>query len=43
MRQGLIVASAIIEALESLRPAFPEVDGTKIRELRAARAALGKS
>jgi len=39
----LIVASAIIEALESLRPAFPEVDGTKIRELRAARAALGKS
>ena len=39
----LIVASAIIEALESLRPSFPEVDGTKIRELRAARAALGKS
>jgi PPK2 family polyphosphate:nucleotide phosphotransferase len=39
----LIVASAIIEALESLRPAFPEVDATKIRELRAARAALQKS
>jgi PPK2 family polyphosphate:nucleotide phosphotransferase len=39
----LIVASAIIEALESLRPAFPEVDATKIRELRAARAALLKS
>ena len=39
----LIVASAIIEALESLRPAFPEVDATKIRELRTARAALGKS
>ena len=39
----LIVASAIIEALESLRPAFPEVDATKIRELRASRAALGKS
>jgi PPK2 family polyphosphate:nucleotide phosphotransferase len=39
----LVVASAIIEALESLRPAFPEVDATKIRELRAARAALLKS
>ena len=39
----LIVASAIIEALESLRPAFPEVDATKIRELRASRAALLKS
>jgi PPK2 family polyphosphate:nucleotide phosphotransferase len=38
----LVVASAVIEALESLRPAFPEVDATKIRELRAARAALLK-
>jgi PPK2 family polyphosphate:nucleotide phosphotransferase len=39
----LVVASAIIEALESLRPAFPEVDATKLRELRAARAAILKS
>ncbi len=39
----LIVASAIIETLESLRPAFPEVDAAKLRELRAARAALLKS
>ena len=38
----LIVASAIIETLESLRPAFPNVDATKLRELRAARAALLK-
>jgi PPK2 family polyphosphate:nucleotide phosphotransferase len=39
----LIVASAIIETLESLRPSFPEVDAAKLRELRAARAALLKS
>ena len=39
----LIVASAVIETLESLRPAFPEVDAAKLRELRAARAALLKS
>ena len=39
----LIVASAIIETLEALRPAFPEVDAAKLRELRAARAALLKS
>ena len=38
----LVVASAVIETLESLRPSFPEVDGTKLRELRAARAALLK-
>jgi PPK2 family polyphosphate:nucleotide phosphotransferase len=38
----LVVASAIIETLESLRPSFPEVDATKLRELRAARAALLK-
>ena len=38
----LVVASAIIEALESLRPAFPEVDAAKLRELRAVRAALLK-
>jgi hypothetical protein len=37
------VASAIIETLEALRPAFPEVDAAKLRELRAARAALLKS
>lgn len=36
----LVVASAIIDTLESLRPAFPEVDARKLRELRAARAAL---
>ena len=39
----LIVASAIIETLESLRPSFPEVDAAKLRELRAARAALLKT
>lgn len=38
----LVVASALIETLESLGPAFPEVDATKLRELRAARAALLK-
>jgi PPK2 family polyphosphate:nucleotide phosphotransferase len=39
----LIVASAVIDTLESLRPAYPEVDATKIRELRAASAALLKT
>jgi PPK2 family polyphosphate:nucleotide phosphotransferase len=38
----LVVASAVIETLESLRPSFPEVDASKLRELRAARAALLK-
>jgi PPK2 family polyphosphate:nucleotide phosphotransferase len=38
----LVVASAVIETLESLRPAFPVVDATKLRELRAARTALLK-
>jgi PPK2 family polyphosphate:nucleotide phosphotransferase len=38
----LVVASAVIETLESLRPAFPEVDAAKLRELRAARTALLK-
>ena len=36
----LVVASAVIETLESLRPSFPQVDAKKLRELRAARAAL---
>jgi PPK2 family polyphosphate:nucleotide phosphotransferase len=36
----LVVASAIIEALESLRPSFPQVDARKLREMRAARATL---
>jgi PPK2 family polyphosphate:nucleotide phosphotransferase len=36
----LVVASAIIETLESLRPSFPGVDQRKLRELRAARATL---
>lgn len=36
----LIVASAVIETLESLRPSFPKVDQKKRRELQAAREAL---
>ncbi len=36
----LIVASVVIETLESLRPSFPEVDARKLRELRAAKAVL---
>jgi PPK2 family polyphosphate:nucleotide phosphotransferase len=36
----LIVASAVIETLESLRPSFPQLDAAKLRDLRAARGAL---
>lgn len=36
----LVVASAVVEALESLRPAFPRLDAQKRRDLRVARAAL---
>ena len=36
----LVVASAIIDALESLRPEFPTVDATKKRELRRMRQLL---
>lgn len=36
----LVVASAVIETLESLRPSFPKVDRKKRRELQAAREAL---
>jgi len=36
----LVVASAVIETLESLNPAFPTLDSAKKKELQAARAAL---
>lgn len=36
----LVVASALIETLESLRPTFPAVDDEKRRELDVARASL---
>ena len=36
----LIVASAVIDTLESLRPSFPQLNAAKLRDLRAARAAL---
>ncbi len=36
----LVVASALIDTLESLRPSFPVVDARKRRELAEARAAL---
>jgi PPK2 family polyphosphate:nucleotide phosphotransferase len=36
----LVVASAVIETLESLRPSFPVVDAAKRRELQKVRAAL---
>ena len=36
----LVVASAVIETLESLKPAFPTLDPAKKKELQAARAAL---
>ena len=36
----LVVASAVIETLESLRPSFPKIDQKKRRELQAAREAL---
>ena len=36
----LVVAAAVIEALEEMALAFPKVDRTKRQELRTARAAL---
>ena len=36
----LVVASAVIEALESLHPSFPDIDADRRRELDAARAEL---
>ncbi len=36
----LVVASAVVEALEEISPSFPEFDRSKLRELRVARAAL---
>ena len=36
----LVVASAVIEAIESVQPAFPAVDGKTLRQLKAAQAAL---
>lgn len=38
----LVVASAIIDALDSLNLSFPKVDGAKIRELAAARKTLSR-
>ena len=36
----LVVASAVIETLESIRPSFPRLDDERQRELEVARAAL---
>ena len=36
----LVVASTVVDSLESLRPAFPTLDAQKKRELRVVRAAL---
>jgi PPK2 family polyphosphate:nucleotide phosphotransferase len=36
----LVVAAAVIDALEQMSLAFPKIDGAKRRELKAARAAL---
>ena len=36
----LVVASAVIETLESVNPSFPKLDAGRLRELSAARAAL---
>jgi PPK2 family polyphosphate:nucleotide phosphotransferase len=36
----LVVATVVVETLESLRPAFPTLDSQKKRELRVVRAAL---
>lgn len=36
----LVVAAAIVEALERIDPQFPELDAAALRELRKARAAL---
>jgi len=38
----LVVAEAIIDELEELKPAYPKLDSAKIKELKAARAALMK-
>jgi PPK2 family polyphosphate:nucleotide phosphotransferase len=36
----LVVASAVIETLRSIRPAFPKLDGDRLKELDVARASL---
>ncbi|MEW6320033.1 MAG: polyphosphate kinase 2 family protein [Acidobacteriota bacterium] len=36
----LVVSSILVRTLEELKPAFPEIDGRKRRELRVAEAAL---
>jgi PPK2 family polyphosphate:nucleotide phosphotransferase len=36
----LVVASAVVETLEALRPSYPTLDARKRRELRGARTAL---
>ena len=36
----LVVAAAVIDALESIKPSFPKLDDEKLRELTLARAAL---
>ncbi len=36
----LVVASAVIEAIESVRPTFPAVDASTLRKLKVAQAAL---
>ncbi len=39
----LVVASAVIDALESVRPSFPKLDAGRLRELAAARTALAEN
>jgi len=36
----VVVSSVVIDALESIKPSFPKVDGEKLNELQIARAAL---
>jgi PPK2 family polyphosphate:nucleotide phosphotransferase len=36
----LVVASVVTDALETIKPSFPKLDGDKLRELNVARAAL---
>ncbi len=36
----LVVADAVIDALETIKPSFPKLDAEKLRELTLARAAL---
>ena len=36
----LVVASVVTDALESIKPSFPKLDGDKLSELNVARAAL---